>query len=695
MFKWSAFPFIRVTLCLAFGVLIFDFFPEIWSSQNAWLIAGAILLVVTWFFWKHTLVYGALTLLYIAYMGGSLASFNDESRQPDHYTNQSRIDGFVGSIVSDNTEKTNYQRYDLRLQMGRKDSSDFPLSGKLYLYIKKHEGNALLEYGDVVMVSGSYFPIAPPANPHEFDYQKYLKRQNVFAHAFVDPAEVRKIDFAPESRIRFFAYRIRGYAQDQLEKYISYERERAILTALLLGIKDHLDNDLKSAYAAAGAMHVLAVSGLHVGIIYLALLFLFRKIREQKWGMLPFVLVSVTVIWMYALVTGFSPSVMRAATMFTVIIISDGFKRKANIYNSLGVAACILIVYDPNMIYSVGFQLSFAAVFGIVKLFPQMYRLLDFRTKVADYLWSITCVSIAAQIATFPLTLLYFHQLPTYFLISNLIVIPAATVMLGVGILMLLFGSIVPVVGETIGYYFQECVWWVNELVGYVKVLPHPVFDWLYFDTTDTVLVYLFLIFLVVGLTKFSYPDLFLAALSIILLFSWMNFKEYHQYRNEKIVFYKIDDRVAIDLIAGKEAVLLVDQRSPELKELIAYQINPNRLANGLSPADETIQEISRSDLVHHHPAYDLIGWKGKRILLVHNTDDYEWKDQVEVDVVFLTKPQKAVLNTPGAAKYVLSPGFNYYDVKNFLDARQNKIDVHSLSQDGFWELVLTCKSDR
>lgn len=690
MFKWSAFPFIRVSLTLALGILAYDFYPELWNHKEILLAIGAICLVFFWFFRKHRIAYGALILLFITYSGGSLASLNDEPLLPIHYSNYPHIDGFVGTVVSDNTERTNYQRYDLQLHYGRKDSVGIPLTGKIFLYVKKAENERLLEYGDVVAVSRSYFAIPSPKNPHEFDYRNYLKRQNIFAHAFIGKEDIRKIDYSPPNKVLSFAYKVRGEAHKQLNEYISYERERAILTALLLGIKDHLDNDIKSAYAAAGAMHVLAVSGLHVGIIYYVLLLLFSRLKAKRWGTVPFVLFSVTVIWLYALVTGFSPSVMRAATMFSVIIISDGFRRKANIYNSLGVAACILIVYDPNMIYSVGFQLSFAAVFGIVKLYPRLYRSVDFNNKIADYLWSITCVSIAAQIATFPLTLLYFHQLPTYFLISNLLVIPAATVMLGVGIIMLLVGSIFPVVGKAIGFYFQEAVWFMNEIVAAIQALPHPVYDWLYLDAVDVALIYLFLIFLVIGLSRFSYPNLVLAAIAMIVLFGWLNIKEFNQYKNEKIIFYGVEDATAIDLIDGQNAVLLIDSFSLNKQEVIDYQINPNRLANGLFPADETISLMKGSDLVFHHPAYDLIAWKGKRILLIEDLNGYTFKEPVYADIVYLKKPQYLDMNGIRAQQLILGTEFNYYDIKRAIAAYGNEIEVHSLSQDGFWELDLS-----
>ena len=687
MFKWSAFPFIRVTLSLVLGILLYDRFPQLWDIQAMVLLPGLACLLMIWWIRKHSLMFGGINLLFIVYLGGTLARLNDEPLKAHHYSNHPRAQGFVGTVISDHSVNSNYLRYNLLLQAARIDTADVPLDGQIHLYIRKTEHPSPLNYGDVVTVMGSYFSVSPPANPHEFDYQNYLKRQNIFAQAFVAPSGVRKIDYDPPNRIRALAFRIRAYTQAQLDAYISYEREHAILTALLLGIKDHLDDETQSAYAAAGAMHVLAVSGLHVGIIYMVLVFLFKSIKEKRWGRLLYLFVSHAVIWIYALVTGFSPSVMRAATMFSVVILSEAFNRKANIYNSLGVAACILIVYDPNMIYSVGFQLSFAAVFGIVKIQPILYRLIEVDNKLVDYVWSISCVSIAAQLATFPLTLLYFHQFPTYFLISNLIVIPAATIFLGAGIIMLVLGSILPIVGKTIGFYFQEAVWLVNEFIAYLERLPYPVFDGLYFDGFDTVLIYLILIFLLVGLSKYSFSNLSLSACLLMIWFGWLNYKDYQQQHTRKIIFYTTRDAVAIDLIDGKQATLLVGELHPDE---ISYRINPNRLASGLPSGQETFQVLNESEMVYQHPACDVIGWQDFRILIIKSgAEEYEWKHSISADILFLDEPVLPDLEKLHADQLILGGNIGYYDTQKILRSCKGKIDVHSLSQDGFWELDL------
>lgn len=689
MYKWSAFPFIRVAICLISGILLFEAFPGLWEGYIYTISVLCSMTLIAWIFLRNQLIYGVICLVFISYLGGVLTLLNDDSLHPRHYTAYPHVDGFIGMVVSDHSEKKTYYRYDLKLIGGRRDSIQMPLSGMIYLYVKKGN-NGYLRYGDIVVVSKSYFPVSGPKNPHAFDYQSYLKKQNIFSHAFVSEDQVRLLDSTPPNPLLALAYRVRDHSRILLEECIRYERERGILIALLLGIKDHLDNELKSAYAAAGAMHVLAVSGLHVGIVYYVLLVFLKGLKEWRWGRLLFVLISLSMIWIYALVTGFSPSVMRAVTMFSVIIISDAFNRKANIYNSLGIAACILIAYDPFLIYSVGFQLSFLAVFGIVMVYPRLYRLREFENKVADYIWSVTCVSIAAQLATFPLSLFYFHQFPTYSLLANVIVIPGATVMLIVGMSMLFIGSISLIAGKAIGFIFEDIIWLINELISLFQKLPYPTFDWLYFDLPQVILIYMAMILLFTGLTRFSFQHLLLSAIAFMAFFGWAHRTAFQQLDQQRMVCYDLGKITGIDLIDGRDARLLLSDFSFSHQELIDYQVNPHRLASGLDKAEETVGFFRESQLVTHHGPIDLIVWKGIRLAIVHDLDGFQLRQPLLADILFINGNLEPQILPVDAGQIILGSTLGYNETKEWRSLlAERKISVHSLSQDGFWELDL------
>jgi len=692
MFKWTAFPFIRISFFLSLGIILYDSYGVLWSGLPWRQMSMIFLLALIIPFWLgRPILKGVVYLLLMVYLGGLIAMLADESAVPGHYSSFEKVEGFMGVVISDNTERDHYHRYEVAVHMVAQSDSLNAAHGKIFLYVKKtQEDSTHLQYGDVVAVDKNFFPIAGPKNPHEFDYRAYLKKQKIYAHAFVDPSEVKKIGHEPPNPLLAHALGIRTYARQKIEDWIPQQRERAILTALILGVKDYLDEETTSAYAAAGAMHVLAVSGLHVGIVVMILSVIFQKWKETRWGNVVFTIGSVAIIWLYALITGFTPSVVRASTMFTVIIVSSAFNQRANIYNSLGLAAFVLILYNPYVIYAVGFQLSFAAVIGIVILQPRLYRLLDFSGIVTDYVWSITCVSIAAQVATFPLALVYFHQFPTYFLVSNLIVIPAAFLMLGGGISMLLVGSILPALGRALGFVLQGFSWVVNELILGIKWLPYPIFDWLYFDAWDTIFTYLIMSFLVLAIWKYSYHYMVFACLAAITLSAWLHFKSFEQENQKRMVFYEIDGITAIDLINGREAVLLIDDFSEANKELIAFQINPNRLASGLPKVEDTWQLMSSSEWVQVHSCFDLIQWDGVRVILMKHMETYQLTHPLEADVIYFKDAEMLSYEglLPGIA--LLGTNFNYYETRDAKRIFENrKIEARSLSQDGFLELDL------
>jgi competence protein ComEC len=182
-------------------------------------------------------------------------------------------------------------------------------------------------------------------------------------------------------------------------------------------------------------------------------------------------LILLTGLWMYALVTGLSPSVLRAATMFSFIIAGQALNRQAYIYNSIAASAFLLLLVQPAILFEVGFQLSYMAVIFIVFLHPYLYRLLSFRYKILNSAWSLTCVSLAAQAGTVPLSLFYFHQFPSYFILSNFVVIPAATVII-YGAALLFIASPIPVLLEIFGLLLNKFLQMVNFMIFFIEKMP-------------------------------------------------------------------------------------------------------------------------------------------------------------------------------------------------------------------------------
>ena len=690
MFKWSAFPFIRLSMALATGIICSQVFQD-WQfvPWHLYALIGIVVLLSVLAIRFYS-IRGAVLLTMMSLVGFSLGYLHIESKYTDHYSHITNPDGLVGVVVSDQTDRTNHLRYQVEVLEVLQGDSLNKVSGKLFLYVEKGEDNSTLNYGDVVTVSKGYFEIPEPKNPNEFDYRKYLERQNIYAHAFVESHEVKILDHLALNPVLSWAYTIRGTSQSIIDELIRSPRERAIVSALMLGIKDHLDNELKTAYSSAGAIHVLAVSGLHVGIVFILLNILFKPWKERRIGRYTFMVVATAVIWMYALITGFSPSVMRAATMFTVIILSEGFQKKANIYNSLGIAAFLLIILDPFVIYAVGFQLSFIAVFGILMIYPLIYHKVHFHNRIGNYVWSIVCVSVAAQISTFPLTLYYFNQFPTYFLVSNLVVIPAASIMLYVGLVVLILGAILPAVAEVIAFIYELFIWCVNEIVLSLQVLPYPIFDWIYFDQLDVIFIYLIMLGLYQVLITYEYNLLKLTVSFCILFSSWLVWKDWSRHGQQQAVFYEVDEVVAIDVIDGLKSTLLVDTFPQSIREETYYQIDPFRLAQGLPKVEKSWQSMSQSELAVGSEQFTAIDINGIRILVVNDLSDFNFLESISADIIYLTSMSDELLSNVQCKLVVIGNGLNYYERRKAKEVCEEKgLPYHSLKEEGYLHINL------
>ncbi|MEP1094437.1 MAG: ComEC/Rec2 family competence protein [Cyclobacteriaceae bacterium] len=700
MYFWNSYPFVRLSIILISGIFCFEFMPVLWVYYIPVLgvlfvlFAISLILSMRAGHYQFRIVNGAIVFFIFFLLGGGLVAKKYVELPGNHYSKVDfEVHGFYGTIINPASERTNHFRYDFEIQGAVKNDSTFETCGTIHLYVRKDTVNfEPFEYGDQLMVAGKVFPLSEPGNPYEFDFKKYLHLQGIYAHSFIQKSNIKKIGHRPGNRILQSAFMVREKAAAIIDKNIRSPRENGIAKALLLGIKDHLDNEVKKSYSAAGAMHVLAVSGLHVGIVYLFLQFLFGKLKTTKTGRVTFSSASIIIIWCYALITGLSPSVLRAATMFSIVALGEINATKGNVYNSLGLAAFILLLTDPYLIYSVGFQLSFSAVFGIVYLQPRIYRLLEFNFLIIDKAWAITSVSIAAQIATFPLTAYYFHQFPTYFLISNLVVIPAATIMLVGGVCMLLIDPIIGALGELVGSMLSKIIWCVNESVSLVESLPNSLIGWIYLDLTGLVLTFSIVTFLTWGLHFNSFKSLLISALLFLSFLALRLNSINDQSHSADLIFYELKGRTAIDHIEGHKARLYIDEIEGA-SQLLAYQVNPNRLASGLKSFSTTSQVIDHSERFAVHFPFTSGILAGKKILLIDSvTFDFQFDKIIETDVLIIENGSVKNLNwllDHFKFHHLLTGNKNtrFYSSKMKQQARSANISIHSLIEDGAFTL--------
>lgn len=346
---------------------------------------------------------------------------------------------------------------------------EYKVEGKLISFIPIDKDSKQLKFGDKIWLRVKINEIPPSKHSSGFDFKKYYANKGIYHNANVLDWKLIERNKGIHSHI----LKQRDHFLKVLSVHLPTENEFAVGAALCLGNKELLSDELKNEFATVGAMHVLAVSGLHVGIIFsllLKILSLF-KTRKKLW-VYSKIVCTILCVWLFALLTGGSPSVLRAALMFSFMTISFYSRRFRNTYNTLAAAAILLLIYDPFLLYDVGFQLSFTAVTGIVYLQPRIYKLLYFKWQLPDYFWQITSVGIAAQLATFPIGLYYFHHLPINFILTGLFVVPFAFLILTLGISLFVVQLASNILAGIVGAVLYAIIWANNALIHLVFSLP-------------------------------------------------------------------------------------------------------------------------------------------------------------------------------------------------------------------------------
>lgn len=365
-------------------------------------------------------------------------------------------------LQSDGQERAKTIRYEAEMEDG----------SKVLLYLQK-DSLAMPQMGDILMVKTK---VERGGRLGDFDYGLYLRRHGIIGSCWAYRRNWQVIGHEEDRSIKGYAWRCQYRLHEQYKKMGIDGKELGILSALTLGYREELDKDVQRAFSASGAMHVLAVSGLHTGIVWGIVIWVLtlggwrKPLYEERWKRWLLSTLIITILWGYAFITGLSPSVMRSALMLTFVECSFLFKQQTSRWNAILAAALMILIINPLSLWSVSFQLSFAAVLSIMLVGSKLQQKVVLRGKMWQYIGGLLIVSIAAQVGTMPLTLHYFGQTSNYFALTNLIVIPMAGVLLCLGFSTLAMSWCV--VGEWLGVATKWCTWVLREAVEWIERLP-------------------------------------------------------------------------------------------------------------------------------------------------------------------------------------------------------------------------------
>jgi len=689
MLHWIPYAVVRIVLFFIAGILLGIYCPDFLPQHIAAIVFVALLTVYIGHFIAQRITQktlfnpGMIGLLAILLAGYLQLLHRTDSRRADNLINLKTPVAYYQAVVTGYTqEKATAWKVEARLLQVKDSSTWQSIQGNIVLYFPKKEFQRSFQYGDVLLIRGQPQVTPPPGNPGEFDYKRYLAFRKIYHQHFVKRKDVKRLDSQPDSRLLYYAICARNWADATLKKYVEGEREQAIASALVLGVTDGLDNELLNAYAATGAMHVLAVSGLHISIIYMIILWLLKPLGTSRASQWIAAGISLFILWGYAYITGLSPSVLRAVTMFTFVAVAKAWNRQTNIYNVLAASAFFLLLYEPYLIMSVAFQLSYLAVLGIVYLQPGLYQLWEPASRLWDEVWKITTVSIAAQLATLSLGLLYFHQFPNYFLLSNLLVIPGSFFVLIAGLVVLVIGFITPV-ASFVGLLLKWSIQALNIVVFTVEAFPFSLVDNIYIDTFQS---WLLMGVIISAVLLFQFRSFRYIAVAFIctLLFAAVQWHHFYQDVDRRyITVYKVPHHSAVDLTAQGHVYFLTDSLLPQKAPAIRFHIHPNRLHNGVEEVSTLVQPVT---------SYQLLHWQEKSILRI--TDGKAIPSQTKVDYLIISnnaiRNLASLLKQIDASEIILDSSNSYYFATKLLaQASQLNVRVHSVWHEGAFSVQI------
>lgn len=625
MNPWHQYSFVRILLFYLIGV-----FTCIWlkPSFSNYLILLLIIVVISsssayiqkGISFRFRILYGIINSFVFIILGFSICGLN--LQKSGQLISIGEMNTYLLQITEPPSETAKSIKIIGKLSQKSVNKKARFAKEKSILYFQKDSSSISLKYGDLLIFDGNLQLINSPQNPHEFNYKRYLKYKNIYTQAYVQSDSWLLIDEHKSNPVKLFALHIRDYLLGILGNTKLTLKQQGVAKAILVGYDETLDPETRNEYASAGAMHVLCVSGLHVGIIYLAFNLLLGFLNKTRYARSIKAIVLILIIWIYALITGLSPSVLRASIMLNFIILGSIINRRGNIYNTMAASAFLLLLLNPLMIMEVGFQLSYSAVIGIVSIYPLIKPHLYHKNKIIDKVFSILIISFAAQIGTFPLAVFYFHQFPIYFLLTNLLVVSLAGIIINIGFIYFLVSS-VPIVSKYVEFIFKTVVWIMNTYVSFIEQLPGSTLNGLILTFSAVLMIYLLMIGLMKAIIYQSKTWITVSLCCLLMLSIMYTRRQFQIQQQSKLTIYAINNQSAIEINKQKNNVLFADSSLILDEDKINYRIQNNWWYSGIKecelvPINTKIYTNDRLGIYKHD---ELVIAQNKLILIINKNN--------------------------------------------------------------------------
>ncbi len=643
MLFWTKFPFIRITTVFALGIWAGNYIPvPLQFHFVLWIIFCLLFFLVSRHFIREKFRKFNLSISFLAFFTLFLFGIllmqlqKNQQEKTEKIFRDHPIECYLVRVLFQQGKTDQYQKTTAKVSLVKSDQEMIRLSGKILLYIPDEIS---VHYGDQLVVHGKPAPFNDPAFPDEFNYKDYMQRKGIIFHHFLGKEDFIMIQAENSYHLMRMADTFREGLVRKIHERIRDLRVQALMIALTTGLRDYFDQETYNHFIGAGIVHILAVSGLHVGILYFLLILLTRPLSLTQTGRWIRLIIILPFFLFFALVTGLSPSVLRSVVMFSIMLIGTTLDRKTPILNSVFLSAFLLLCFDPGLLWQVGFQLSYSAVLGIILFQPLLQTMWAPRLNFVRWTWDLVTVSISAQLATLPLSLLYFKQFPVYFLISNLFAIPFVTLFIP-GTLVFIStyylespNQVVSQLLDLTGRFFIQMIQLINGLPGSL-IAPVNI------GSIEALLIFVMISILFIVLRYRKYRIFKYVLFILIFMVVKDAFHYFHTTGEKKIWVYSVANSPVMELVDGHHSIIIVQSPDNDISEKVRYHTE-----------NYHIHQNIRSRIIPIHNLYDhipcieedgfiLIFWNGKSIGIIN--DDRDLKSSLlshyPLDFLFVTK---------------------------------------------------------
>jgi competence protein ComEC len=597
----------------------------------------------------------------------------------------------IADIICPVTQKARTTKVIVKVIATFRDRKFSSISKNMLVYLEKDSGTMKLDYGDRLLLYAAPKEPPEPLTPYSFNYKRFLGYRGIFIQSYVKSSGWKLIGKNRQNPLIASALTIRNRLLEIFRRNGITGREFAVGGALLLGYTDEIDPGLMKDYSATGAMHILSVSGMHVGMIFLVLEKLLMFLRKMKYGIPVKTVLIIVFVWFYALITGLSPCVLRAAAMLSLVAIGNSLVKPVDIVNTLMASLLLLLFWKPLYLMDTGFQLSYMAIGGIILIYKPLSNIYNPGNWLANQIWGILAVSIAAQIATFPLSLYYFHQFPNYFMLTNIIVIPLSSLVIYTGILLLFLES-VPFISIVVAKAFIVFIWSLNTAIHFIEELPLSTFRGVFITIPQMILLYA--VFASAGMLIFTKRKLWLAMVFLILIvFAGTSvISKIERLGRHRMVIYRFRESSAIEFIQqgrsilmGNRIFLLTDYSNDNLQNMrnvLAYHEKLKLLVN---PLVENMKSFTDDQFFRKG---NFIQFYGKRIAIINREIKGRFERKICVDILLVTgNPRLKIadlLNAYSFNEIIIDGSTPQWKIQKWIaEAKQIKIRGYSVDQSG------------